>query len=206
MAYCVARFYSGPANVDVEAIGTWLQKELVPSIAKIPGFQRYSGLHLKDGRLGSFSVFDSKQAAEQAAPVARDWLKSRRELAEFRLDMALQGQVGLAITGSTPATTQRAYAVARLYRTDASFDQVNAAIEEEGFSAIRAIPGLLRYTTAQLEDGRIATFNAFASEQGARAVTRTAKELRMKGGTMLSKVLPGDPEVLEGTILFTYGK
>lgn len=206
MTYCLARFYSGPSNVDVEAIESWLQKELVPSLAKIPGFRRYSGLQLKDGRLGSFSVFDNKQAAEQATAVVREWMKSRPELKEFRLDMTLQGQVGLAITGNTQATGKRAYAVARLYRTEASFEDVNAAIEEEGFSAIRAIPGLLRYSTAKLEDGRIATFNAFASEQGARTINETAKSLRMKGGSMLSKVLPGDPEVLEGTILFTHGK
>ncbi|HEY1413614.1 MAG TPA: hypothetical protein VGF36_15820, partial [Rhodopila sp.] len=170
------------------------------------GFQRYSGLQLNDGRPGSFSVFDSKHAAEQVASIARKWMQSRPELTNYHLDIALQGEIGLMVTATTPYTGRQEYAVARLYRTDASIQEVNAAIEREGLEAIHAIPGMLRYMTVKLEDGRIATFNAFETEQSARTMSQTAKDLRMKSGSLLHKVFPHDPEVLEGKILFTYRK
>jgi hypothetical protein len=206
MASCAARFYSSPAPTDLETVTAWLHQELVPSLAEVPGFQRYSGLQLNDGRPGSFSVFDSKHAAEQAAAIARTWMQSRPELAKYHLDIALQGEIGLMVTGTTPYTGGHEYAVARLYRTDASIQEVNAAIEREALEAIRSIPGMLRYMSAKLEDGRIATFNAFETEKSARTMSQTAKDLRMKSGSLLNKALPHDPEVLEGKILFTYRK
>jgi hypothetical protein len=205
MAHCVARFYSGTAAADVDGIVAIVRSELIPAIAKVPGFGRYSGLVTKDGRLGSFSVYENRQAADHGIEIASGWIRNKPDLAKYPLDLNLRGEIGLAITGTGSAGTsaQRAFAVARLYRTDTSLAEVDAAIEQEGLAHIKAIPGLLRYTTAKLDDGRIASFNAYESEAAARASVEKARELRGRGGSRLSQVLPADPDVIEGTILFT---
>ena len=121
------------------------------------------------------------------------------------LDESMQGEIGLSITGSAlPSGT--VHGVWRLYRTAASFDEVNAAIEQEGIARLRDIPGMYRYTTAKLEDGRIATFGGFATEQGAKASVALAKELVQKPGSKLAKLALGTPQVIESTILYALAK
>ena len=94
----------------------------------------------------------------------------------------------------------------RLYRTSASFADVNAAIKQEAMARLRGIPGLQRYSTAKLEDGRIVTISAFDSEKSAKASVALAKELRQQAGSKLAKVRAGDPEVIEATILPVHQK
>ncbi|MGE0224813.1 MAG: hypothetical protein AB7F35_30715 [Acetobacteraceae bacterium] len=208
MTHCIARFYSGTAAADITSIVALARSELIPAIAKLPGLRRYSVLTLNDGRIGSFSVWGSRQAADHGGEVAGAWVRSKPDLAKYPLDLTLRGEVGLAVTGtgSTGSEARPGHAVARLYRTDKSLAEVDAAIEQEGLAAIRAIPGLLRYTTAKLDDGRIASFNAFESESAARASVEKARELRQRSGSRLSHVLPDDPEVLEGSLLLTHSK
>ena len=203
MAYCVIRIYKGAANVDT--VLEHVRTGLIPRIARIPGFNRYAAFKVSDGRLGSFSVFDDKAAAEQSTSVARDFIKGVPELAKLAADESMQGEIGLSIIGSAPAAGT-GHAVMRLYRTAASFADVNAAIEQEAMARLRDIPGLRRYSTAKLEDGRIATIAGFESEQAAKASTALAKELRQQGQSKLAKLLPGDPQVIEATVLHVHLK
>jgi hypothetical protein len=83
---------------------------------------------------------------------------------------------------------------------------VNAAIEQEAGETIRNLPGMLRYTTVRFEDGRIATMSACETQQAARNLTDKARELRSKAGSQLKKVLPNDPEVIEGEIMLSVMK
>ena len=71
---------------------------------------------------------------------------------------------------------------------------------------LRGIAGLLRYTTAKLDDGRMATFGAFENAEAARASTEVARQARAKPGSMLARLLPNPPEVLEGKVIFAHGQ
>ena len=55
-----------------------------------------------------------------------------------------------------------------------------------------------------LEDGRIGSFAAFASQDSARRAAELTGKLRAKGGSALGRLLPHAPQVIEGTILGTY--
>jgi hypothetical protein len=115
-----------------------------------------------------------------------------------------RGEVGLSIV--VQPNYQTGHGTVRIYRTNASFDQVNAAIEQEGGEVIRHLPGMLRYTTVKFDDGRLTTFTACESEQASRNMTEKARELRNKPGSQLSKILPNDPEVITAEILLAVSK
>jgi heme-degrading monooxygenase HmoA len=172
---------------------------MIPQLRNIPGFQRFAAMRTNDSRYGGFSVYDTKEAVDQAAKMLNDW----REKAGNRDPVAIEarGETGVSIVVNP--RFEKGHGVARIYRTDASFDQVNAAIEQEAGETIRNLPGMLRYTTVRFEDGRIATLSACETQQAARNLTDKARELRSKAGSQLKKVLPNDPEVIEGEIMLS---
>ena len=69
---------------------------------------------------------------------------------------------------------------------------------------IRSFPGLARYTVAKLTDGRVGIFCSFDTLENARKSSAEAKSLRAKSGTLLARVLPSDPQILEGTVVGIY--
>ena len=117
--------------------------------------------------------------------------------------MEVRGETGFSIVGRTDYET--AYGVVRIYKTESSFKDVNNAIEQVA-DEIRAVPGLLRYTIARFNDGRVTTFASYETKQEAQQMTAKARELRTKAGSQLSKVLPHDPEVITGKITLAFTK
>lgn len=202
MPYMTIRVFAANKDVDIDSVRDAVRNGLVPQLQKLSGFQRYVAFLCKDGRYGSTSVFDSRQAAEQASELARDYMRDVPAHKNNRLETDLRGEVGLSFTGSTPLTAPTIHGVMRLYRTDASFAEVNDAIESEGGEVIRGLPGLARYTTVKCEDGRVAIVSSFDTEEHARALTAKAREMRQKPGSRLAKALPNDPEVIEAKALF----
>lgn len=77
---------------------------------------------------------------------------------------------------------------------------------DEAGGVIRNFPGLLRYPTVKFEDGRIATSTACETEKASLDMTAKAQELRGEPGSQLSKVLPDNPEVIQGEIVFALSK
>jgi hypothetical protein len=200
MAYCLFRLFldKQPDERRFEKV----RSEMLPKMRSIAGFQRFAAIRTDNGRYGGLTVYDTKDGVDRVKKLLDDWRESTgsREPAA----MELRGETGLSIV--VDPNYEKGYGVVRVYRTDASFDQVNAAIEQEAGEVIRNLPGMLRYTTVRFDDGRIATFNACASEQAARNMTEQARELRHKAGSRLSKVLPGEPEIVKGEIMVAAAK
>jgi hypothetical protein len=209
MSYCTIRVYSGLGAGEVPPVMDMVKSDLVPIIAKTKGLQRYTGVHTSDGRIASVSFFDDKQGADQAAAAVRAFLPTRPELGKLHLAMAMEGEVGLAIAGPSSMgpgmhAGGTAHGAIRISKMVAPFAEVNAAIEAEGLAVLRAIPGLMRYTTVNAGDGRLVTLSAFTSEQAARDSTAKAKELIAKPGSKLAKVFGGSMEAIEVSIVFVH--
>jgi hypothetical protein len=207
MAYAMARIFSGPSDPSPEQLDLIARQELVPQLLQIAGLRRYSTLALTDGRVGSFSVYESREAANRGLRVASEWVSSTDAARNYHLDETLRGEIAYTLIGQGGQSRQsqrNASGVARLYQTDASIDDVKTAIEQEVSEAVQHLPGLLRYALVPLEDGRIGSFAAFASQESARRAAELTSKLRTKGGSALGRLLPHAPQVLEGTILGTY--
>ncbi len=205
MAYVTARMFSGLGTSTVDQLSTLAIEDLAPKLAVDGGLIRYATVSYADGRYGSFSVYESAEAAKRGAQVAADWIKSQPAMQAARLEQTLEGEVAFAVRGPADSN-RRLHAIARIYKADSSLDDLKRALESEGAEAIRSFQGLARYTAAKLIDGRVGIFSAFDSQESARKSSEQAKALREKSDSQLARVLPLDPEVIQGTVLATYAK
>ena len=200
MAYAVARTYSG-CTAPEEAAGIAL-KELAPKLSAGGGLTRYATVAFSDGRVGSFSVYEGQDAAKRAQPIAAQFVKGHSAFKNLKLDEAMEGEVIYTVQGSVPMTG-RLHGISRIYTTSASDAEVKEAFESVG-DTIRSFMGLARYTVAKLTDGRVGIFCSFDTLENARKSSAEAKSLRAKSGTLLARVLPSDPQILEGTVVGTH--
>ena len=185
MAYAMARIYSGTGANGAEELAEIALKELAPKLMEGGGLTRYATIVFSDGRLWSFSAYESQQAAGRGQQIAAELVKGHKAFQNLKLDATMEGEVLYAAQGSVPMTG-RLHGVPRVYTTSASTDEVKDAFENEAGEIIRSLPGLARYTVVKLTDGQ-------SSEQ--------AKSLRAKSGTKIAITLPSDPEILEGTVI-----
>jgi len=204
MAYAMTRIFSGSSDPSPEQLDLIARQELVPQLLQIVGLRRYSTLVFTDGRVGSFSVYDTREAANRGLRVANEWVSSTDAIRTYHLDETLRGEIAYTLIGRGAQNQRNASGVARLYQTNASIDEVKTAIEQEVSEAVQHLPGLLRYTLVGLDDGRIGSFTAFTSQESARRAVDLTSKLRARGGSALGHLLPDAPQILEGTILGTY--
>ena len=68
MPYIMARLFSGSSDQSPGQLDRIACQELVPQLLQIPGLLRYSTVQLTDGRVGSFSVYENREAAERGLP------------------------------------------------------------------------------------------------------------------------------------------
>jgi heme-degrading monooxygenase HmoA len=200
MAHCLFRLFKEKERDERRF--ERVRAEMIPKIQAIPGFQRWAGLQTDDGRYGGFQVYDTRQGVDQATQMFNEWRRSNGY--DDPADLEVRGETGLSIV--MRADYEKGYGAVRIYKTSASFAEVNEAIEQEGAETIRQVAGLLRYTTVRLDDGRFAVLSAYETKQAAREMTGKARELRGRAGSRLGKVLPSDPEVIEGTIMLAVTK
>jgi hypothetical protein len=198
MPYAIARIYSGSGSLPAEQLAALAIKELAPKLAQGPGLLRYSTYVFSDGQFGSFSVYENQSAASHAAPIAADWVRSSTAMQGCKLVDMMEGEVIYAVQGSATAGEGRLHSLARIYKSNASGEELRAALEQEAADVIRNLPGLARYGVVKLTDGRVGIFSGFDTLENARNSTEQARVLRSKVGSRLAALLPSDPQVIEG--------
>jgi hypothetical protein len=200
MAYAMARIYSSSGTMGAEELAGIALKDLAPKLGEGGGLTRYATIVFSDGRLGSFSAYDSQEAAKRGQQIAADLVKGHKDFQSLKLDETMEGEVIYAVQGSVPMTG-RLHGVSRVYTTSASISDVKDAFENEAGEIIRTFPGLARYTVCKLTDGRIGVFSSFDSQENAKKSSEQARSLRAKSGTKIARTLPSDPQILEGTVI-----
>ena len=74
MAYYLVRFYSGSGDRPPEQlIREVVDHELRPKLQAGGGLTRYITFIADDGRVGSASVYEDKEAAQRGLQTAREW-------------------------------------------------------------------------------------------------------------------------------------
>jgi quinol monooxygenase YgiN len=205
MPYVVARLFSGSSDQNPEQLDRIARQELVPQLLQIPGLLRYSTLRFNDGRVGSFSVYKNREAAERGLRVASEWVSTAEAVRNYRLDETLRGEEVYTLVGQGNQLQRNAYGIARIYETIARAEDIARALQEEAAEILsKSTPGLIRYSLVRLDDGRVGAFSAFEDQESAQQINEHARELRSKPGSKLGHFLPTDPEIYEGVILGTY--
>src|SRR3954454_6954701 len=205
MPYIMARLFSGSSGQSPEQLDHIAHQELVPQLLQISGLRQYSTVQFTDGRVGSFSVYENREAAERGLRVASEWVSSTEAVRNYKLDETLRGEIVYTLIGRGNQLERNAYGVPQIYETIARAEDVARALQEEAAETLsEATPGLIRYSLVRLDDGRIGAFSAFDDQASAQRTTELARESRSRVGSKLRHYLPTDPDLYEGIILGTY--
>jgi hypothetical protein len=204
MAYVVVRIFSSSGDLkNVDEVSDIALRELCPKLTAAGGLVRFVTISFSDGRYGSFSAYESPDAARRGHQIAIEWVKSHPDAKGVNLAETMEGDVVYAAEG-TVKMTGGLHGVARIYRTNASVSDIRSAFESEGPAAMQTFVGLARYSVVKLNDGRVGTFGSFDTPENARKSSEEARRVRAKAGSQIGRCLPSDPQVLEGTVIGVY--
>jgi hypothetical protein len=73
MYAAIRRYHTDPNSVDEAA--RRVSEEFVDIISDIPGFVAYFALNAGQGEIGSVSVFEDQQSAEESNARAQEWVR-----------------------------------------------------------------------------------------------------------------------------------
>ena len=91
------------------------------------------------------------------------------------------------------------YAVARRYKTTASFDEINKKVQAGFVPLLKSIKGFRAYRTVNLGGGMVGSFSLFDDKSGADASTQKAREW-VASDPWVKKAFPEAPETSGGEV------
>src|SRR5690242_218790 len=123
MAYYLVRFYSGSGDrAPEQLIREVVEPELLPRLQKSGGLSRYITFIADDGRIGSASVYENKDAAQRGMNVAREWASNGGAMQKYSLSETLEGEIAATLDGDI--RYRPAFGMARLFSTHATATEV----------------------------------------------------------------------------------
>lgn len=204
MTYAVVRVLEGTSTRTPQELSDIAEQELMPQLAKSGGLLRYTTLTFSAGRIGSFTAYQDKDAAEHGVKVATEWLEDTGAMADYEVVQTLQGEVCYTLNDPGNKPLKGASGVGRIYETSASGNEVRAALEPFA-DQIKDITGFLRLNAIKLDDGTgIAVFSAFQTAAGVGQLTELASSKRAESGSSLRQVLPNNPKTMELKIIDSF--
>jgi hypothetical protein len=201
--YLISRVYSGSSDRSAEEICELVKQEVLPQLVKAGGLSRYGFYEVNGGGLASTSLYDTQQSARTAQQIAKDWVSSTGVLRDYKLDATNEGEVGFTIQGRGNHLNPGVQGLARIYKTNASIEQVKKAVTAHE-SEVAGCTGFLRMMGVALIDGRIGMFSAFESQEGVNEFRKMADGMRNESGSDISKVFTSAPEMYQGKLLMMH--
>ena len=136
MAYYLVRFYSGSGDRPPEQlIREVVDHELRPKLQEGGGLTRYITFIADDGRVGSASVYEDKEAAQRGLQIAREWASATGAMQGYRLSETLEGEIAAIIDADIQY--KPAFGMARLFPTQATAAEVVETIKKARAGAQR---------------------------------------------------------------------
>jgi quinol monooxygenase YgiN len=204
MSYIVVRLYASVGEVNVEQLSQRAGRELAPQLFKA-GCQRYTTVKFADGRIGSTALYKDEAAAERGAQIGGEWAISTGAVQGSGPARTLRGEHVFSHHPQLNPSLANTFGVIRVYRSTASAQDVKEALEQEATPILRNAPGLLRYTVFKTDgDQGYVVMTANTSPEAASQLTAQARAAVTRTGSMLQRVFPVPPEVIEGDIIHSY--
>ncbi len=202
MGYVMVRMYTRQGNVD-EVLRIAAQ-ELAPQIIKAGGCTRYTLVNFGGNRFGSASRYEDKAAADRGAQVAAEWVKSTGAMQGATLQNAYAGEQVYSRDPNVAQSIDGKFGTMRIWSLSASAADARHAFEQEAQPIIDSSKGLLRYTAFKAGDSQLITLTTAESREAADEMTRQAREAVAKSGSLLSKILTGTPQIVDGQIFRSF--
>jgi hypothetical protein len=177
-----------------------VQHQLLPRLQQGGGLTRYITFIADDGRIGSASVYESKEAAQKGLQIAREWASSTGAMQGYRLSETLEGEIAAVL--DSDIQYRPAFGMARLFPTQATAAEVVETIrkarsgEQDNTSKVRTV-------IVQLSGDRVGSFAAYEAEE--RRVQHSAAIRRARENPDFRRVLPNDPVEIPVRIITSTG-
>jgi hypothetical protein len=201
MAYYLVRFYSGSGDRPAERlIREVVDHELRPKLQERGDLTRYVTFIADDGRIGSASVYENKEAAQRGLQIAREWTSATGAMQGYRLSETLEGEVAAIIDADLQY--KPAFGMARLFPTQATAAEVVETIKKARAGA-QDTASRVRTVIVQLPGGRVGSFAAYDSQE--RREQHTAAIKKSREDPEMRRVLPNDPGTIPVRIITSTG-
>ena len=106
MAYYLVRFYSGSGDRSPEQLlREVVDQELRPKLQAGGGLTRYITFIADDGRIGSSSVYENKEASQRGLQIAREWVNTTGAMHGYQLSETLDGEIAETIDADVQVST-----------------------------------------------------------------------------------------------------
>jgi hypothetical protein len=204
LGYLVVRIYSGSGARKSEELVKIAIQELAPLLAKQDGFLRYATFTLNDGRFGSTSLYRDRASAERGLQVASEWVKSTGAMQGYNLARTLRGEQIFSFDGKDAKLQPGAAGTIRVFKTTASAADLKQGFEREAPPMLEKMTGIQRYVVLALDEGGCAVIATHKDAKSLDDGAQAAREHRQKSGSLAQKLLPSEPEVLQGVLAGTY--
>ena len=202
MAYYLVRFYSGSGDRSPEQLlREVVDQELRPKLQAGGGLTRYITFIADDGRIGSSSVYENKEASQRGLQIAREWVNTTGAMHGYQLSETLEGEI--AETIDADVQYQPAFGMARLFPTQATAAEVAESIKKSRAGTQYDPAGRARTVIVQLSEGRVGSFAAYDTEE--KRDRHTAAISKARENPEFRRVLPNDPEAIPVRIITSTG-
>jgi hypothetical protein len=201
MAYYLVRFYSGSGDRPPEQlIREVVDHELRPRLQEGGGLTRYITFIADDGRVGSASVYEDKEAAQRGLQISREWASTTGAMQGYQLSQTLEGEIAAIIDADV--SYKPAFGMARLFPTQSTAAEVVETIKKARAGA-QDTASQVRTVIVQLQDARVGSFAAYDSQE--RREQHTAAISKARENPELRRALPNEPEAIPVRIITSTG-
>jgi hypothetical protein len=170
--------------------------QILAKLQAAGGLIRYITFIADDGRIGSASVYENKEAAQRGLQIGREVAGLAEAMQGYQLSQTLQGEIAAILNADIQY--EPAFAIGRLFATDATAAEVVETIKKSRAEA-QDDAARPRTVIVQLEDGRVGSFAAYASQE--RRDQHTAAISKAREHPEHRRVLPNDPETIPSRIV-----
>ena len=91
MAYYMVRLYSGSSDRSPEQVLRDVNPKILPKLQEAGGLIRFLTFVNDDGRIGSASVYEDREAAQRGLQIGRDVAGVAEAMQGYQLSQTLQG-------------------------------------------------------------------------------------------------------------------
>jgi hypothetical protein len=188
----VLRHYRLDAK-NVNEIVRRVASDGIKIIRAIPGFVSYGIMDAGQGHFITYSVYQSKTAAEESTKKAAAWIKENIASMVPSPPSVSQGEVRLREIKDVPK-----YGVIRRYQVDPKNVDKIVALAKSGFlPLVTHLPGFASYSLLDAANGTLVTISGFTSSSGADESTKAAASYIKEH---LAPLVPNAPEVTSGEV------
>jgi hypothetical protein len=201
MAYYMVRFYTGSDARSAEQLLKELNAQVLPQLQEAGGLIRYVTFIADDGRIGSASVYEDKEAAQRGLQTAQRLASRLDAMKGLQLSLTLEGEIAAALNADNQY--EPLFGMGRLFTTGATAAEVVETIKK---SRSGAQDGAARPRTVivQLPDGRVASFAVYNSEE--MRDRHTAAISKAQEDPEHRRVLPTASENIPSRIITSTGR